>query len=381
MNKFARWFIINNCISTSLSIILDSIMTFYLLKNGFSLAVISLCFSISLITTTIIEFPSGMIADRFGRKKTYSIGLLFRATQCLILLLTKNTFLILMSGFFEGIHNALVSGSLESWLFKELDDKNYDRLFGLNKICTSIVSFIFVLVIAYLISDSKLCILLCFIAYILSAITNIFYLDDNRDETSSMKATFNTSLDFIKESKARILMNILIMFYGVISVYMLLFQAIANRIGLEDSFVLLASLFSLTGSVIAGYVFSKATKRKELLIMISLIGVSLSFLMFILARDALLLLIGNILYGFSQASMFPYFYSELFKILPDQSIASNISIISAVASLFAALLTYFLGLITEISSLTILAFIGVFFAISCVLLIKYIFVKRTNVNA
>lgn len=380
MNKFARWFIIDNCISTSLSIVLDSVMTFYLLKNGFSLAVISLCFSISLFTTTLIEFPSGMIADRFGRKKTYSIGLLFRALQCLILLLTKNTFLILMSGFFEGIHNGLISGSLESWLFKELDDENYDSLFGLNKTCTSIVSFILVLVIAYLISDSKLCILLCFMAYILSAIANFLYLNDNKDETSSMKATFNTSLDFIKESKVRILMMILIMFYGVISVYMLLFQAIASKIGLEDSFVLLASLFSLIGSMIVGYVFSKSAKRKDFLILISLIGVSISFLMFVQARDARLLLIGNILYGFSQALMFPYFYSELFKILPDQSIASNISIISAIASLFAALLTYFLGLITEISSLNILAFIGITFSVFCIFLIKFLFVKQANIH-
>lgn len=107
---------------------LDAIVIFYLLKNRLTLSSISLTFSLSLIVTTVLEFPSGVIADRLGRKKVYAIGLLFRCFQCVILFSTNNVALILLSGAFEGVHNALISGSLESWLLSKSKDIDYNHL-------------------------------------------------------------------------------------------------------------------------------------------------------------------------------------------------------------------------------------------------------------
>lgn len=374
MDKYEKWYISDNCISTSLSVMLDAIMTFYLLKQGLGLATISLCFSISLIVSTLVEFPSGVLADRFGRKKIYAFGLFSRAMQCLILLITRNIFLILLSGVFEGIHNALISGALESWLLKESKDTDYNKLLGINKIFTSLTSFIFMLVITFLINDSGVCIIICFFAYLLSGIINIFYLDDNRDEDSNARTIIFSTIDFMKLKQAKFLLLVLVMFYGVISVYMLLFQGKANEYLFSDTFVLIASLFSLLGGILAGYFYSKTSaKSKNKIIFISLTGIIIAFIIFVTTSSKIMMLIGNMLYGFAQAMMFPYFYSELFKILPDKSIASNISMISAGASLFAAVVTYLLGLITKWGSLDIIAYIGMIFSFGSMLLIKYIY--------
>lgn len=374
MDKYEKWYISDNCISTSLSVMLDAIMTFYLLKQGLGLATISLCFSISLIVSTLVEFPSGVLADRFGRKKIYAFGLFSRAIQCLILLITRNIFLILLSGVFEGIHNALISGALESWLLKESKDTDYNKLLGINKIFTSLTSFIFMLVITFLINDSGVCIIICFFAYLLSGIINIFYLDDNRDEDSNARTIIFSTIDFMKLKQAKFLLLVLVMFYGVISVYMLLFQGKANEYLFSDTFVLIASLFSLLGGILAGYFYSKTSaKSKNKIIFISLTGIIIAFIIFVTTSSKIMMLIGNMLYGFAQAMMFPYFYSELFKILPDKSIASNISMISAGASLFAAVVTYLLGLITKWGSLDIIAYIGIIFSFGSMLLIKYIY--------
>lgn len=374
MDKYEKWYISDNCISTSLSVMLDAIMTFYLLKQGLGLATISLCFSISLIVSTLVEFPSGVLADRFGRKKIYAFGLFSRAMQCLILLITRNIFLILLSGVFEGIHNALISGALESWLLKESKDTDYNKLLGINKIFTSLTSFIFMLVITFLINDSGVCIIICFFAYLLSGIINIFYLDDNRDEDSNARTIIFSTIDFMKLKQAKFLLLVLVMFYGVISVYMLLFQGKANEYLFSDTFVLIASLFSLLGGILAGYFYSKTSaKSKNKIIFISLTGIIIAFIIFVTTSSKIMMLIGNMLYGFAQAMMFPYFYSELFKILPDKSIASNISMISAGASLFAAVVTYLLGLITKWGSLDIIAYIGIIFSFGSMLLIKYIY--------
>lgn len=374
MDKYEKWYISDNCISTSLSVMLDAIMTFYLLKRGLGLATISLCFSISLIVSTLVEFPSGVLADRFGRKKIYAFGLFSRAIQCLILLITRNAYIVLLSGVFEGIHNALISGALESWLVKESKDTDYNKLLGINKIFTSLTSFIFMLVMTFLINDSGVCIIICFFAYLLAGIINIVYLDDNRDEDSNAITIIFSTIDFMKLKEAKFLLLVLVMFYGVISVYMLLFQGKANEYLFGDTFVLIASLFSLLGGVFAGYFFSKiSTKGKSNIIFISLIGIIVAFIIFIATSNKIVLLMGNMLYGFAQAMMFPYFYSELFKILPDKSIASNISMISAGASLFAAVVTYLLGLITKWGSLDIIAYIGMIFSFGSMLLIKYIY--------
>lgn len=374
MDKYEKWYISDNCISTSLSVMLDAIMTFYLLKQGLGLANISLCFSISLIVSTLVEFPSGVLADRFGRKKIYAFGLFSRAIQCLILLITRNIFLILLSGVFEGIHNALISGALESWLLKESKDTDYNKLLGINKIFTSLTSFIFMLIITFLINDSGVCIIICFFAYLLSGIINIFYLDDNRDEDSNARTIIFSTIDFMKLKQAKFLLLVLVMFYGVISVYMLLFQGKANEYLFSDTFVLIASLFSLLGGILAGYFYSKTSaKSKNKIIFISLTGIIIAFIIFVTTSSKIMMLIGNMLYGFAQAMMFPYFYSELFKILPDKSIASNISMISAGASLFAAVVTYLLGLITKWGSLDIIAYIGIIFSFGSMLLIKYIY--------
>lgn len=237
------------------------------------------------------------------------------------------------------------------------------------------------LIVSFIVKDARTCIFICLVVYIIFACANFLYLSDSKDESSNIKSIMNSSFNFIKQKEAKFSLMTLISFYGIISVYMLLFQAKAVALGLTDSLVLFSSLLSLLCGILAGWVFTKMSKvnRKNLLIIISLSGTVLAFILFAIASNATLLILGNMIYGFSQAIMFPFFYSELFVILPEDSITSNISVISTIASIFAAVATYVLGIISDLTSLNTVAYIGIFIGIFSIILVKKLFISKENI--
>lgn len=372
MKKHLILFLFDNSISSSLSFILDSIMTFYLLKQGFKISEISLYFAISLLITTLIEFPSGIIADKYGRKTIYSLGLFCRALQCLMLIFSTNIIILFFAGIFEGIHNSFVSGSLDAWLLKTDNNINFEKLLSLNKIFTSILSIVLIIFLSVSFNNSKIYIVIFLFIYLIVSILNMIYLQDNKDKDASFRSNILLALDFLKNQTSKLLLLILLLFYGIISVYMLLFQSIVELNGYSDSFMLFLSLFSLLSGLVSGIMFQTFSKnnKKNVCINISLIGIIISFTIFVLFTNKTALLIGNTLYGYSSATLFPFFYSELYKMLPVQAIATNISAISSVASLFASFLTYILGLIPELLSLSMIGYIGIFFSICSFFIIK-----------
>lgn len=377
MNTYIRWFFISNSITTALSVMLDAVITFYLLSNGFTLTAISLCFATSLVFTTLLEFPSGVLADRLGRKGIYALAMFSRFIQCLILLITNHVLLLIVCGMLEGIYNAFRSGSLDAWLLKSTKINNFNKLLGLNKTIVSISAFIFMFISSFLIKDITLIIKICCIIYFILSILHLVYLKDNRDENTSIKQIMKTSFNFVRYKKAQFLMIVLILFYAVISVYMLLYQAQLKALGYDDSFVLQSSLLALVGATVAGIVYAKyASKQKDCFILICLLGKAISFYLIQIASTPTILLVANTLYGFSQAIMFPYFYSELFQILPEHSLAATISAVSAIASLFAAVITILLGMMSDMISLTSIAYIGIIFAVSSIFILYKLLLNR-----
>lgn len=67
--KKTSFFIINNVISSITGAINLGICTIFLKQAGYNYTSISLIFSVILVSQTIFEYPSGIIADKFGRKK------------------------------------------------------------------------------------------------------------------------------------------------------------------------------------------------------------------------------------------------------------------------------------------------------------------------
>jgi len=74
------------------------VCTVFLLQKGISIFDVSSIFAISLVVDMIFEYPSGNLADTYGRKKLYALGLLFAGIQFLIYIFTKSLFLLYLAG-------------------------------------------------------------------------------------------------------------------------------------------------------------------------------------------------------------------------------------------------------------------------------------------
>lgn len=89
-------------------------------------------FSITMIATAILEFPTGLIADKIGRKNTVIIGCFCSLIYATILAVTQSYFGLVLVAIFEGLERAFFSGNNEAFIYdtlksvgKEKDYKTY----------------------------------------------------------------------------------------------------------------------------------------------------------------------------------------------------------------------------------------------------------------
>ena len=81
MSRESRFYIIMNVIKGCIGTINLGVCTSFLITKSLNLFEISIVYSILLGTTLILEYLSGNLADKCGRKKIYAFGLLLTAIQ------------------------------------------------------------------------------------------------------------------------------------------------------------------------------------------------------------------------------------------------------------------------------------------------------------
>ncbi len=128
----------------------QGIWTLYLASKGLSLVEIGLMEGIFHITSLVMETPTGVIADLFGRKTSRIIGILFMILSNIIIISTSN-FSFLAIGFvlsalsynFEsGANEALIYDSL---IYEKIEDR-YMNITGKKEIIFHISSVLSLLV-------------------------------------------------------------------------------------------------------------------------------------------------------------------------------------------------------------------------------------------
>ena len=77
-------------------------------------------FSITTISTAILEIPTGILSDKIGRKKTIVIGSICSIVSNTILLLAKNYNLLIIYALFSGLEKALFSGNNDAYVYDNL---------------------------------------------------------------------------------------------------------------------------------------------------------------------------------------------------------------------------------------------------------------------
>jgi MFS family permease len=99
---------------TSFSMV-DTISTLFFQKNGVSLTKIGLILATYQITKFILEIPTGLIADKIGRKFSIFLGVISFEVYLLISIFFKNFIGFNISVIFQATSYAFISGALEAF--------------------------------------------------------------------------------------------------------------------------------------------------------------------------------------------------------------------------------------------------------------------------
>ncbi|GFZ31223.1 MFS transporter [Clostridium zeae] len=99
------------------SLFIWTVFLIYLKQKGLSYTEIMMLNSISAVITFILEIPSGILADRFSRRKLLLYGEIFKVLSLIIVLCTNNFFVLIFNAIFSGVGDAVISGSDEALIY------------------------------------------------------------------------------------------------------------------------------------------------------------------------------------------------------------------------------------------------------------------------
>lgn len=106
------------------SLFIWTIFLIYLKQKGLSFTQIMLLNSIGALVTFIFEIPSGILADRFNRKKILIYGEMLNCLNLIIILITNNYYILIVNTILGGIGEALVSGCGEALIYDSFSENN-----------------------------------------------------------------------------------------------------------------------------------------------------------------------------------------------------------------------------------------------------------------
>ncbi|MGP1433373.1 MAG: MFS transporter [Catonella sp.] len=355
-----------------------------ILNSHLSVGKISILVGIHEIFLLVFDFPSGVISDFVGRKKTASISLIFYGIGLILLTYSTSFIMLILVFILLAFANAMFSGSPQAWFYDMLikedrlkdRDKILPRIGGVVKVMSLFSSLSAVALMAL---DVRLPLLIGGIAVIIAGITFLIFFEDNRGNIENRKffeVFTKFSKEFLTDRRMRGMIAFEIFDYTAFSLFIFVWQLfLLNRFHMTEKMIsILFVCFTLTmavGSFLTSF-FLKYMNGFTLSV-IGKIGIIITFIIECLADNIWLVLVGYILFEFffsvSSAS------TGLWKndYISSNNRASFYSGISSVKSLLFVLLTFCLGeIIGKLGYEIVWGLAAIIEFLSVVLMIRFI---------
>ena len=367
--------------------IIEPLFVVYLFFIGVNPLFIGLVFAVRRSASLIFEIPTGILADKYGRKKSVSLSFAFLAIVFFLWSQTDKIELLLMLSFLWGTATALYSGSEESLIVDslELKDKEKKRNFIFSRLHI-IDNFGFfvgclagVLIVHFSFSAiwqvASLIIFLLFVIYLTfikeKNTKKVITIGEYNKEKHQM--TISDKLNMIRGNF--ILTFLLIAFLFSLSSS---FLSISYPIFLRESFDFPYFWFSILGSltalgaIIGAYFSDKVSVYFKSIRTMLIFGVVVLISLFSFSSAVFIsvAIISFVLVHFGWGGFYPMFHSILNKHFPSEKRATLLSIISfssALAMIAGELLSGFL--LTKISPQFVLYVGALIFGLSLLPLI------------
>ena len=325
-----------------------------MLNSSLSVRNIAIIIGIKEVCTLIFDFPSGVISDYVGRKKTAALSLILYGGGLILLTICKSFLTLLLVFVLIAFATAMFSGSPQAWFYDTLlrKDKLSEReriipkMSGAVKLITTGAN---IAAIAFVIVNKNLPLIIGGIAVIVFGILFLFIFEDNKGKHvgnnffSTMK---EFSVSFFADERMRGMLYFESFDYAAFSVFIFTWQLfVLNKFSLtEKAISVLFVCFTLV-MALGNFVTSFLHKYLDgyTICILGRIGMIISFVI-LFATNNLWVAIG----GFLIFEMFFSITNTSISIWRNDYISSDnrasfYSGISSVKTLLAILITFCLG--------------------------------------
>lgn len=96
----------------------------YLLKSNISIFQISIMQIFYMLAIILFEIPSGVLADKFSKKKLYFFSCGLMVVSCALYINIYSAYTVFIAHFFYGVSSALETGTIDSLVINAIHDKS-----------------------------------------------------------------------------------------------------------------------------------------------------------------------------------------------------------------------------------------------------------------
>ena len=361
------------------SILYSSVITAFLLQLGINNTQIGFIWSLVLFSQMIFDYPTGSFADKYGRLRIFTIGMIFMGIATIIIAKSYNVLMLYISGILLGLGESQVSGTLFPWFVNSISIENnkekQEYIFKINaqsQFLTNIIGVLTGFIISFFNIDYKILLIISGMLYIVNGVFIYFSFEDNKSaETDLVKIGKKSLLFFIKERKLWIYTLALTSSYSFYSIYLFIWQPVGKSLGITGS--RLASVYSLylISFAISAFISKRNIKEFVYVLCTSLIPVSL--IVIYCSHNLILYLVGIVSLGFNYKMAMLKIMGTVHNFISNEVRSSVISLVSSLSSVFLIGLQIIIGKILDTKNLFYLQilciFIGIIYII-CILLIQ-----------
>ena len=352
----------------------NHIGTLYQQARGLTLFQVSSITSVIIITIFLAEVPTGVIADRIGRKWSVVVALLLQTAGEWGYLFASSYMACVMIAVIAGVGFAFLSGAAEALIYDSLPQENKEDLmkksWGLIGSAYQLAFFIAPLAGGMLTSnlsiDSyKRVILLTAVSVTVALIISLTFTEPNtqyhHDEKSPIKIFQAGFKELIGNKKLKKILLISTFTMAFPAQLIAFYQPYFSQHKVSTFWIGAAlSLGGLLAAMLQSqvYRFDKMVgKNRSLFLLCVLPGVFLIAFSFLNSKP-LLIIFFILIYGLSDAKA-PLLSSYKNKLIDDRSRATVLSLINMISSLYIALMGLVIGLIANKSLNLVFLFIGI----------------------
>lgn len=355
-------------------------------KQGIDVSTIGIIIAFEEFILVISDYPSGLISDFIGRKKTAALSMIGYGIGMLLFARANNVFMYFLAMFVIAVSMAMYSGSPQTWFYDTLVKLKVLHLREkmIPKINGAVSGFSIISSLAAYILISKSILWPLYLGAFITITIGILFLlffEDNKgavEDENLITLFVKFSSSFINDKRMRSIAVMEMFEYTSFSIFIFVWQLyLMNQYGLKENFISIILVILMAAMMLGHFTAGKLMRMTNLFIT-SYIGKSLIILAFIFlafSQNLYVAIMSLILYDFafsivgSSCSIWENDY------ISSDNRGTYYSAISSIKSIMGIVVTVSMGFIVNEMGYNSAWFIAIIFELLSIIGLYY-FISR-----